>query len=743
MSNTVKFLKVVNRDQCTGCFSCMYACSRMQHNHGGAEKAALRVYPRTGVEGAFSLRACAACEEPDCVAVCPNGALTATPGGGLRLERELCIHCRKCVRGCKISALRWDWEEKFPIPCVHCGQCVKYCPNGVFAMKERESQNTHSQNVRGDALESRAGGEGGVRKQGNILFIDLTNLTSRVERDEELFEQFMGGTAVASELLFRHGRPDLDPYAPEAPMIFAVGPFNSLYPVASKTVAMFKSPLSGELGESYAGGRLSRALRAADIDALVVTGQASSPVYLVIEGHKVTFSSAKTIWGKSAPSTERLIRDAAGDNGHKLSVLRIGPAGERRSPIACVTVDGSRHFGRLGLGGVMGAKNLKALAVFGHMGQTFKKEEIKAFREVYDVLYDRVVHSMDMSKYHDIGTASGIATLSGVRGLPVSNFSQGTFGGAEFISGEKFAKDHLSQHTACAHCQCGCIHLATLREEYKPWHYATSKVSYDYELIYAFGSVLSISTSQDVLRLIAKAEREGWDAISMGVTLAWATEAYLNGVLGDKETDGLPLAFGDAECYMEMMRRCAAGEGEFFRDLESGCAKCAAKWGGEEFAIHYGKVEPGGYMTGENMAITSLLGVRHSHLDDTGYSIDQALLNKPMPVAEQVAQQVKEAQWRMILNSLVVCLFARRGIYDQEIILKGLSALSLDWTPEKLDALGKRALQRKHEWKKLCGCDIGELKVPSKMFRVRSATGHMKEDSIKERVRLYRELAEI
>jgi aldehyde:ferredoxin oxidoreductase len=310
------------------------------------------------------------------------------------------------------------------------------------------------------------------------------------------------------------------------------------------------------------------------------------------------------------------------------------------------------------------------------------------------------------------------------------------------VSGETFGGKYLSQHTACAHCQCGCIHLATLREEYKPWHYATSKVSYDYELIFALGSVLSLSCPEDILRLILMVEREGWDAISMGVTLAWATEAYLNGVIGDKETDGLPISFGDAECYLEMMRRCAAGKGEFFRDLEQGCAKCSAKWGGEDFAIHYGGVEPAGYMTGENFALSSLLGVRHSHLDDIGYSLDQKLLNKLQPVEEQVAQQVREAQWRMILNSLAVCLFAR-GIYDREIILEGLSALSLDWTSEKLDALGKLALRRKHEWRKLCGCDIANLRAPAKMFRVRSATGHMDDASIYERVKLYREQAEV
>jgi Fe-S-cluster-containing dehydrogenase component len=124
MTNTViKTLSVENRDRCTGCLSCMYACSRMLHAHGGVEKAALRV--------------CGRCAKPGCAAKCPAGALTAAPGGGVRLKRDLCNNCRKCVKGCKISALQWDHAEKIPLPCLHCGQCVKYCPNDVISMAER------------------------------------------------------------------------------------------------------------------------------------------------------------------------------------------------------------------------------------------------------------------------------------------------------------------------------------------------------------------------------------------------------------------------------------------------------------------------------------------------------------------------------------------------------------------------------------------------------------------------------
>jgi len=579
-------------------------------------------------------------------------------------------------------------------------------------------------------------------KQGNILYVDMTEKTSRVVRDEALFERFMGGTAAGTELLFRHGRPNDDPYVPEAPIIFTLGPFNSLYPVATKTIALFKSPLSGELGESHAGGRLSMSLREAGIDALVITGRAAGPTYLVIDNHKVTFKSAVTFWGNSATSSERILREAETVGGRKLSIVRIGPAGERLSPMACAVVDSSRHFGRTGIGGVMGSKNLKALVVSGNGGWEFDKTEIKAYNEVYDVLYDRVVRSKDMSKYHDVGTAINIMPLSMLNGLPTRNFSQGSFESADKVSGETFAKDHLAQHISCVHCQCGCIHVATLREEFQQWHYSTAKVSYDYELIYALGTALSVSSPQDILRLILEVERQGWDVISMGITLAWASEAYVSGIITDRETDGLQLNFGNADSYFEMMRRCAAGEGEFFRDLELGCAKCSEKWGGKDFAIHYGGVEPAGYMTGENFAVSSLLGVRHSHLDDLGYSIDQKILTKPLPVEEQVAQQVKEAQWRMILNSLAICLFAR-AVYEPEIVQKGLAALSLDWTAEKIDELGRYMLQRKNEWRRLCGFNPDNLAIPKKMLYVRSANGRMSEKSLRYRMKLYRELAGI
>ncbi len=134
---SVKTLQVVNRDRCIGCLSCMYACTRQLRGLGGTGKAAMRVREHSGAEGAFSIRVCARCVEPDCAEACPTGALKTAPGGGVQLDKDKCIHCGACANTCAIAALQWDEEEKMPIPCIHCGQCVRFCPNGVLALIDR------------------------------------------------------------------------------------------------------------------------------------------------------------------------------------------------------------------------------------------------------------------------------------------------------------------------------------------------------------------------------------------------------------------------------------------------------------------------------------------------------------------------------------------------------------------------------------------------------------------------------
>src|SRR5512139_3741428 len=91
-----------------------------------------------------------------------------------------------------------------------------------------------------------------------------------------------GGSGLAAQLFATYGLPEARWDDPRQPLVFAIGPLTGLFPLMSKTVCAFKSPYHDQYAESHAGGRSALALRFADLDALVLTGRASSPSVLVL-----------------------------------------------------------------------------------------------------------------------------------------------------------------------------------------------------------------------------------------------------------------------------------------------------------------------------------------------------------------------------------------------------------------------------------------------------------------------------
>ncbi len=131
-----RLLRVIAREQCIGCYSCMFACSRTWFKAMTIEKAAMRVKNYPGAEGAFSIRPCYGCEDPDCARACPTQALTLREGGGVKFDKEKCTSCKLCVEACIANALQWDHQAGMPMVCHQCGICVKFCPNQVIDMVE-------------------------------------------------------------------------------------------------------------------------------------------------------------------------------------------------------------------------------------------------------------------------------------------------------------------------------------------------------------------------------------------------------------------------------------------------------------------------------------------------------------------------------------------------------------------------------------------------------------------------------
>jgi len=581
----------------------------------------------------------------------------------------------------------------------------------------------------------------------NILEIDLNTQTSEFYEDTEIFDKYLGGIGVAIELFRQKIKSGIDPLSQDNIAVFAIGPLNSYYPVASKTCSVFKSPLTGNLGESYAGGRLSTAMRFGNIGAIIIKGKADQPTYFVHREGETEFCNAGPIRFMYPNTAGRIIRENVGFPGRR-SVVIIGPAGERMVPYAGVIIDRFRHFGRLGLGAVLGSKNLKGFVIIGDQPISLEiNTNYQDYRKVFTKIYKKTTETELMSKYHVLGTPAGILPLNSLKSLPTRNFRESDYTYAENISGEYFAEELLVRRVACGGCPIGCIHLGILRERWSSESVGdihTIVVSYDYELIYALGSNLLIKEAKDVLRLIEAVEREGMDIISIGVVLGWLAEAYEKNLISPEDTKGQVIRFGHVEDFLNIIPKISASKlnEELYYLASKGVDSLVEKYGGREFAISIAKLEPAGYSTGPFAIMGQVIGGRHSHLDNAGYSLDQKTLTDPISAKEGLMKLIIEEEWRNVLNSFVVCLFAR-GVYDVDTSLRALDALKINRSADDLNSLGKEIQRKRLNYKYQEGFNLSEVQnnLPGRFFEMMTAHGIVKKKTIEEMFDKYESLA--
>jgi aldehyde:ferredoxin oxidoreductase len=557
-----------------------------------------------------------------------------------------------------------------------------------------------------------------IRDNFRILVVDLTTGRGKVVLLDGR-DSLVGGSGLAAHLFTQYGHAEKPWNDPDQPLIFTIGPLTGYFPLMSKTVCGFKSPYHDQYAESHAGGRSALALRFADLDALVVTGKAPGPSCIGVGSRHLEVKEASYLWGKDVSETGKMLRGRfRRGSGHR-SILRIGPAGERGSAMACVNVDTYRHFGRLGVGAVMGSKNLKGIVINGD--GSFPLPESKDYPKVFRDVYTQITHTDMMSKYHNYGTPINIAVLNALKMLPIRNLQRTTDPGMGEISGEKFAKETLLRNGACSGCPVGCIHIGFVRERFQDENrFLYRQVSYDHEPIFAVGAMLSVENPFSVLAIIDVAEKMGLDVMSAGVALAWATEGSEKGILSEKETL-VPLAFGESEGYKQAMHHLGKGTNEFYRLLGQGAIKAAERYGGKDFACVLGQ-EMAGYATGEVFFASQALGLRHSHLDSGGYSYDQK--EKGKDAAKAVKFLVEDEQGRVLLTSMVGCLFAR-GVYKDDLLAACLKSVGYGKLAETLGPVSRNIQELRWKARLATGFRPEEVTIPKRFTEITTSKGSM------------------
>jgi aldehyde:ferredoxin oxidoreductase len=415
---------------------------------------------------------------------------------------------------------------------------------------------------------------------GRILRVNLSDGKTSVEaHDETWYRTYFGGACMITEILLNELEPSIDPLSPRNILIFAAGPLTGVsLPGLGRNSVGAKSPLTGGIGFSEAGGFWGAELKRTGFDAIIIEGRSANPCYLHIVDDQVEFKSASHLWGLDTGDVERMIKLEVGDRNTK--VAQCGIAGENKIRFSSIVNDLTHFYGRTGMGAVMASKNLRAIAIRGHLAIPLANEnKIKELRQFMNE------HRLELAgNLREVGTASVLMSQNATSGLPTRNFTEGQFEGAEKISGETMRDTILLNRGTCYACSITCKRVVKTEE---PWNVDPLYGGPEYETIGSLGSLCGV----DSLPAIAKANelcaKYCMDTISTGVTIAFAMECFEKGLLSSRDTNGINLVFGNDEAMVEMVRMIAEREG-LGNLLAEGSARAAREIGGgaEEFAMH-------------------------------------------------------------------------------------------------------------------------------------------------------------
>ena len=412
---------------------------------------------------------------------------------------------------------------------------------------------------------------------GKVLRVNLSNKEiSTEELDDIFYRRYMGGRGFIGYYLLKELEPGIDPLSPDNKLIFATGVITGgRIGGSGRNSVGAKSPLTNGYGEAEAGGYWGPELKRTGYDAIIFEGKSEKPVYLWIGSDGPELRDANHLWGKITFDAQEAIREELGDRAIKTAL--IGPAGEKLSLLACIANDITHMYGRTGMGAVMGSKNLKAVAVRGKKPPAVAdpdkiKEIIKWLNENYS------------RGFQDVGTAGGVMGLSRSGGLPTRNFQEGSFEGAEAISGQTMRDTILIKRDTCYGCPIRCKRVVKTEGKYEV---DPSYGGPEYETIGSLGSNCGVDNLEAIAKGNELCNANSIDTIGVGTTIAFAMECFENGLITEKDTGGIKLKFGNADAMVKMVEMICKREG-MGELLADGCMRAAEKIGkgAEDFAMH-------------------------------------------------------------------------------------------------------------------------------------------------------------
>jgi len=502
--------------------------------------------------------------------------------------------------------------------------------------------------------------EGEKAFNGKILNVRLSQGVTEAERlPDEMYRKYLGGYGLGARLLFDRIPAGADALGPDNVLGLMPGLLTGTPLFGIRFQAVAKSPKNNGWGDANCGGDFGPFLKNAGWDGVLLYGQASKPVYILIEDDKAEIRDASDLWGMLAIDVEKALKER---HGKKASVACIGPSGETMSLMAGICNERGRLAARSGLGAVMGSKKVKAVVV-------------KASRAIIcgdKDKYQMVRTSLDEFRapmanfFRNYGT-TGITNSSAFSGdSPVKNW--GGAGAVDFPAGQQLTGDNfnarMKKKYACWHCPLACG-AESLASESAKYPYPESTHRPEYETNASFGTMTLNGDLESLIYVNHLCNQYGIDTIAAGATVAFAIECFENGIITKEDTDGLELRWGGTDAVIALLEKIGRREG-IGDVLADGAAKAAQRLGrgaekfamavaGEELPMHDPKLNPE-YFTTYKLDPTP---ARHTQYEG-GARAEWAVAprNRDKNVAEGRGLHHKGAsEFMHVVNATGMCMF--------------------------------------------------------------------------------------
>ncbi len=527
-----------------------------------------------------------------------------------------------------------------------------------------------------------------------ILKVDLSRRSSEIAEIPELvMRKYIGGRGLGAYLLYRSVPAKADPLGEGNHIFLTAGPASGtgLY-YSSKTNLTTKSPLTGIYLNTVCSGILGAQMRKAGFWALDIYGASERPLYIVVRDRDVSFLDAAGLWGLETAKAQEVMLGEMSPN--RAATVAIGPAGERLNPFAAVFSEGGlyRCFGRGGAGAVMGSKKLKGIVVQGTsaVGVADKGLFDAVKKQIAGTVKNKLQVWADIWRRYETASDLGLMQEMGI--LPTRNWRSGQFAGWEGIDKSKTPLGWPEKGRPCGPY---CLTPGCREVEVKDGPYRGARSDLEWETIYAFGTTCGVDHMEPIIAASQICDEYGVDTMTAGITIGFAMECFEEGLITEKDTDGLQLRFGDHEVMIAALKKMVRGEG-FGTQLAKGTRRLSEEIkGSEAFAMHVKGLELGGYeCRGLNgQALQFAVDNRGGCHKGLGLQARNEIVDGTRLAVETKGEYVKNiAIGQVIRDSLITCSFSKQA-FPEPLVLECLASLSGDaWSADELRDVALRVI---------------------------------------------------